>query len=119
MNFLTKTLATAVLALGLTSTVAKADVRDFKLYNDTNYDITSVWLSSEDDPNWNRSRGSDLKAHYNETIQFDGAGSCIVQVRITFRNHEEATWTDGFDLCSTGVLRVRARSNGILYIDYN
>jgi hypothetical protein len=103
-----------IVGAGVVSTPVKADTRDFTLVNRTQWTITGVYFSEPEDPKWRAARGdTHLAPNEQVKISFDNVGPCLVQIRVDY-NHTNASWSNGFNLCTNAELQLEPNSDGSL-----
>lgn len=97
---------TALAALLVVATPALAgDTRDFTVYNETPFDINTIYFSGVGLP-WIPSRGSYVASGDNGDISFANQGPCRLQMRISMANGNSAEWDNGFDFCTVSNITI-------------
>ena len=93
----------------LAGTAAHADVRNFRLYNQTRETIVAVGVSIANDPQWHAMQGPTIGPGDYEYFTFDTDdlnGVCNVQLKVKLANGDSPEWLDSFDLCHTSYIRI-------------
>jgi hypothetical protein len=93
----------------------KANNLNFTLENDTDQTITGAWVSTRADQYWEPfSSFNDISAGASTYVSWPNGGPCWQQLRIKFDDGRYASWSEPFDLCTVGRIKIKynANSNG-------
>lgn len=93
-------------ALLVAPLAASAANRDFKLHNDTPFDIAAVYFSMPNLDQWIHSDNSQVASGEDGTINFNNDGPCQMQMRVAFTNGHYGEWTNGFNFCSVSEISI-------------
>jgi hypothetical protein len=90
-----------------TTLLAHETTRDFKLVNDSRWNITDVYFSTADSNTWSPLRNGFVAGDGGvANVQFDNAGECNVQLKVRLENGEFKEWLNGFNLCAVSKIDI-------------
>jgi hypothetical protein len=93
---------------------ARANNRNFRLYNDSSVTIAHAWTSDIVDRYWRAvTPFSPIPPGDYENITFDNSGPCQIQLKVDLADGTSHEWDNGFNLCRISQIHIWLNNSGI------